>query len=151
AATGTAPGAASRPADGLADQLGARLGRGEPLAADVRSDMESSLGRGFGAVVVHRDAAAVDFAARLGARAVPTGQGVFFGRGAYDPGSSEGRATLAHELTHTVQQGAGTVVGREVSPGLVVSDPNDADERAAAAVARDVDRGRGEPLKLARV
>jgi len=136
-----------QPADGLATQLQARLGAGEPLAADVRSDMESRLGHDFGAVVIHRDAAATDLAARLSARAFTTGQDVFFGRGAYNPGSPEGRATLAHELTHTVQQSAGPVAGREVSPSLFVSDPNDADERAAAAVARDVDRAHGQPLE----
>jgi hypothetical protein len=99
--------------------------------------MESSMGQGFGNVVVHRDAEAANLATELGARAFTTGQDVFFGAGAYDPGSAEGQATLAHELHHTVQQASGSVQGKEWSPGLVVSDPHDHDEREATEVAHN--------------
>jgi hypothetical protein len=123
--------------DDLAVRIQSRLGKGGSLPSDVRSDMESSMGQGFGNVVVHRDAEAANLASQLGARAFTTGQDVFFGSGAYDPGSPTGQATLRHELHHTVQQSAGPVEGKEWSPGLVVSDPHDHDEREAAEVAHN--------------
>ncbi len=130
--TDTAPGG-----DDLATRIRSRLGKGSALPSDVRSGMESSMGQGFGDVVVHRDAEAASLASELGARAFTTGQDVFFGSGAYDPGSAEGQATLAHELHHTVQQASGPVDGKQWSPGLVVSDPHDHDEREAAEAAHD--------------
>jgi hypothetical protein len=123
--------------DDTAERIRSRFGQGQPLAADVRSGMENDLGHDFGGVMIHRDAEAASLAGQLGARAFTTGQQVFFGAGAYDPASSTGKATLAHELTHTVQQ-TGPVAGREVSPGLYVSDPHDSEEREATAVAQQL-------------
>ena len=42
---------------------------------------------------------------------VNSGTDVVFGKGQYDPGSSAGKRTLAHELTHVVQQSEGPVEG----------------------------------------
>jgi uncharacterized protein DUF4157 len=123
--------------DDLAVRIRSRLGKGSALPSDVRSGMESDMGQGFNNVVVHRDTEAANLASQLGARAFTTGQDVFFGAGAYNPGSPEGQATLRHELHHTVQQSDGAVEGKEWSPGLVVSDPHDHDEREASAVAHN--------------
>lgn len=123
--------------DDLAVRIRSRLGKGSSLPSDVRSTMESDMGQDFGNVVVHRDAEAANLASELSARAFTTGQDVFFGAGAYDPSSAAGQATLRHELHHTVQQSSGSVQGTEWSPGLVVSDPHDHDEREASEVARN--------------
>jgi hypothetical protein len=123
------------PATDLGDQIQRRVGRGQPLPSEVQADMSAGLGHDFGDVVVHRDAEAAGLASQLGAKAFTTGRDVFFGSGAYDPGSVAGRETLAHELTHTIQQSGGTVSGTEVCPGLYVSDPSDHEEKEAAAVA----------------
>ncbi|TCO62375.1 DUF4157 domain-containing protein [Actinocrispum wychmicini] len=123
--------------DDLAVRIQSRLGKGGSLPSDVRSSVESDMGQSFGNVVVHRDAEAASLASELNARAFTTGQDVFFGSGAYDPGSPAGQATLRHELHHTVQQSSGAVEGKEWSPGLVVSDPHDHDEREASEVARN--------------
>lgn len=129
------------PGNDLAEQIRARLGHGQPLSTAVQSEMEAGIGHDFGAVRIHRDAEANVFAGQLGARAFTTGQDVFFARGAYDPKSTAGRSTLAHELAHTVQQRSETVTGNELSPGLLVSDPQCRDEREAAAVAHAVTSG----------
>lgn len=110
-------------------------GGGHPLAADVRSDMERRLGHDFGDVRVHTGAAADDSAAAVQARAYTVGNHVVFGRDGYDPHSRQGRHTLAHELTHVVQQRQGPVDGRPVGDGVSVSDPDDPYEREAAATA----------------
>jgi hypothetical protein len=105
---------------------------GSPLEPAVRTDMESRLGHDFGDVKVHTDAAAHDSAKSVGAHAYTVGNNVVFQRDAYDPSSSAGRTTLAHELTHVVQQRSGPVDGTPSGSGISVSDPGDRFERAAA-------------------
>jgi Domain of unknown function (DUF4157) len=124
-------GSTGLPGNDVATQIRSQLGGGTPLPAQLRSQMESGLGQSLGDVRLHTDATAANLSNQLGARAFTTGNDVFFNSGAYNPSSSEGYTTLAHELTHTVQQSSGPVAGTEVSPGLAVSDPSDRDERHA--------------------
>ncbi|ANJ25699.1 DUF4157 domain-containing protein [Agromyces aureus] len=105
---------------------------GAPLEAGVRTDMESRLGADFGDVRVHTDAAAHDSAKSVGANAYTVGSNVVFQRDAYDPGSLAGQTTIAHELTHVVQQRSGPVEGTATGGGVSVSDPGDRFERAAS-------------------
>ena len=51
--------------------------------------------------------------------------------GHYDPGSPTGQRTIAHELSHVVQQSQGPVDGTAASGGIKVSDPSDRFEQAA--------------------
>jgi hypothetical protein len=111
---------------------------GEPLAPDVRTDMEVRLGHDFGDVRVHTDGAAESSAKAVNAHAYTVGPHIAFQRSAYDPGSEHGRTTLAHELTHVVQQRNGPVDGTEAPGGIRVSDPSDRFEREAAATATEV-------------
>ncbi|MCE7005795.1 DUF4157 domain-containing protein [Kibdelosporangium philippinense] len=131
------------PGDNVADQIRGRLGGGSPLPAQLRTQMESGLGQSLGDVRLHTDSAAANLSDQLGARAFTTGNDVFFNSGVYNPSSTEGYHTLAHEVTHTLQQSAGPVAGTEVSPGLSVSDPHDHDERAAHAAADKLTAERG--------
>ena len=110
-------------------------GGGRPLEPGVRSDMQSRLGHDFGDVRVHDDGAAHDSAAAVQARAYTVGSDIVFQRDAYDPDSLSGRTTLAHELTHVVQQRVGPVDGTDAGGGIRVSDPGDRFEREAAATA----------------
>ncbi len=105
---------------------------GAPLEPAVRTDMESRLGSDFGDVKVHTDAAAHESARSVGAHAYTVGNNVVFQRDAYDPSSPAGRTTLAHELTHVVQQRSGPVEGTPSGGGISVSHPGDRFERAAA-------------------
>ncbi|MFE2979153.1 DUF4157 domain-containing protein [Streptomyces sp. NPDC059258] len=105
---------------------------GRPLEDTVRTDMESRLGADFSDVRVHDDSAAKASAAEVGARAYTSGSHVVIGDGGGD------RHTLAHELTHVIQQRQGQVAGTDNGGGLRVSDPSDRFERAAEANARRV-------------
>jgi hypothetical protein len=78
---------------------------GEPLSSDVRDHMEPRFNADFGNVRVHRDAESASLNNRLGARAFTYQNHIFFSRDQYQPGSSDGKQLLAHELTHTIQQG----------------------------------------------
>lgn len=111
---------------------------GQALDPEVRADMEARLGHDFGDVRVHTDGAAHDSAKEVGAHAYTVGSHVVFQRDAYDPGSHQGRTTLAHELTHVVQQRSGPVDGTETAGGIKVSDPGDRFEREAVANAERV-------------
>src|SRR5215207_4889869 len=115
-------------------------GGGSPLRDDLRADMESHLGTDFGDVRVHDGGAAAESAQAVSARAYTVGNDVVFGSGAYQPDSPEGRHTLAHELTHVVQQRSGPVDGTSTGDGVALSDPDDRFEREAEATATAIGR-----------
>lgn len=107
---------------------------GRPLDDATRGDMEARLGADFSDVRIHNDSAARASAAEVGARAYTSGSHVVIGDGGGD------RHTLAHELTHVIQQRSGPVAGTVNSAGLKVSDPSDRFEREAEANATRVMR-----------
>lgn len=87
-------------------------GGGAALPPNVQRTMGSAFGEtDFGAVRVHTGPKAAQLNHTLQAKAFTTGRDVFFRDGAYQPGTPQGDALIAHELTHTIQQGA--VAGRE--------------------------------------
>jgi hypothetical protein len=100
---------------GVASTIGSAKGRGDPLQNKVRSAMESGFGADFGGVRVHTDGRADALNRSLNARAFTTGNDIFFSKGQFNPESSTGRTLLAHELTHTIQQGAAPIQ-RQVLP-----------------------------------
>ncbi|MFG2721097.1 DUF4157 domain-containing protein [Streptomyces sp. NPDC048416] len=108
---------------------------GRPLDDATRGDMESRLGADFSDVRIHNDSAAKASAAEVGARAYTSGSHVVIGAGGGDP------HTLAHELTHVIQQRQGPVAGTDNGSGLKVSDPSDRFEREAEANAARVMSG----------
>jgi hypothetical protein len=82
---------------------------GSPLPASVRRDMESRFGHDFSDVRVHTDSVAQASARHIAANAYTAGTHIVFGAGRFAPESSSGAHLLAHELTHVLQQRAGTV------------------------------------------
>lgn len=85
-----------------------------PVAGNSRSlpDAEQGLfedrfGTDFSQVRVHTDEPAAALAQGLGAKAFAHGHDVFFAHNRYQPGTTEGRRLLAHELTHVAQQDKG--------------------------------------------
>ena len=106
---------------------------GRPLEPDVRADMEGRLGHDFSDVRVHDDSAAAASAKAVNAHAYTVGSNVVFQRDMYDPGTPAGKTTLAHELTHVVQQRSGPVDGTSAPGGIKVSDPSDRFEQEAAS------------------
>jgi peptidoglycan hydrolase-like protein with peptidoglycan-binding domain len=81
-------------------------GGGRPLPEPVRASMEAKFGQDFGGVRVHNGPGAAEAARKVNAQAFTTGQDLHFAEGQYQPDTPQGQRLLAHELTHTVQQGA---------------------------------------------
>ena len=84
---------------------------------------------GLRSVRVHHGPEAARSAAAFRARAYTVGEDIVLGEATAD------RRTIAHELTHVVQQRAGPVDGTPIGGGVRVSDPADRCERAAEATA----------------
>jgi len=84
----------------------AQRGNGSALPDNVRGSMEGAFGADFSNVRVHTGAESDSLNRSVQARAFTTGSDIFFREGEYNPDSSDGQRLLAHELTHTIQQGA---------------------------------------------
>jgi hypothetical protein len=115
-------------------------GGGRPLDDGLRTDMEGRFGTDFGGVRVHTDGQAGASAGAVNAHAYTVGNDIVFGGGRYDPASSTGQRTIAHELTHVVQQRSGPVDGTPAAGGIQLSNPADRFEQAAE---RNADRVMG--------
>lgn len=94
--------------------------------------MEARLGADFTDVRIHDNSGAKASAAEVGARAYTSGSHIVIGAGGGD------KHTLAHELTHVIQQRQGPVAGTDNGSGLKMSDPSDRFEREAEANAARV-------------
>lgn len=81
-------------------------GKGSVLPSDTRTFMESRFSADFSQVRVHTDLNAAKLTAGIGAKAFAHGADIYFGAGRFQPKTADGGSLLAHELTHTVQQGA---------------------------------------------
>ncbi len=68
--------------------------------------MEPRFGHDFGHVRIHTDAKAARSSRALNALAYTVGRSIVFDAGQYRPRTTAGRRLLAHELSHTIQQGA---------------------------------------------
>jgi hypothetical protein len=79
---------------------------GTPLPPKLQSEMGAFLGADISQVRVHADADAAELSRSIGAEAFTTGKDIYFGAGTYDPSSKKGQHLIAHEVVHTVQQGA---------------------------------------------
>ncbi|MGB1251002.1 MAG: eCIS core domain-containing protein [Candidatus Promineifilaceae bacterium] len=88
-------------------------GGGQPLDDNTRGFFEQRMGADFSSVRVHTDSNAIQTSRDINARAFTTGNNIAFNSGEYNPNSSAGKHLLAHELTHTIQQGASSSVQRE--------------------------------------
>ncbi|REG99096.1 eCIS core domain-containing protein [Flavobacterium aquicola] len=90
----------------LESNLNSSKGGGSPLSGNTRKEMESGFGTDFSNVRIHNDSNAVQMNKQLGSQAFATGNNIYFNEGKYNPNTQSGKHLLAHELTHTVQQGA---------------------------------------------
>ena len=79
-------------------------GGGYALPQNTQTSMGQALGIDLSGIRVHTDSRADRLNQTLNAQAFTTGQDIFFRRGAYNPGSSNGQELIAHELTHVGQQ-----------------------------------------------
>ncbi|MCW9708168.1 eCIS core domain-containing protein [Fodinibius salsisoli] len=103
---GDSESASSRPGSSFESSLSAIKGAGDPLPGSVRSYMEPRFGADFSNVRVHTGGEAADLSQNINAQAFTHGRDIYFNEGKYNPDSSSGKHLIAHELTHTIQQGA---------------------------------------------
>ena len=93
----------------LESNLNNSKGGGSSFSGPVKNEMESGFGADFSSVKIHNDSNAVQMNKELGSQAFASGNDIYFNEGKYNPNSTDGKHLLAHELTHTVQQGASSV------------------------------------------
>ncbi|MBC7904044.1 MAG: DUF4157 domain-containing protein [Gemmatimonadaceae bacterium] len=98
--------------------LNGSKGQGSPIAPDIRSSMNRSFGSDFNDVRIHTDNKAADMSREINAQAFTHGKDIYFNAGKFDPNSNQGKHLLAHELTHTIQQGS--------TPKNIQREPGDA-------------------------
>ncbi len=111
---------------------------GHPLDAGARSFMESRFRHDFSGVRVHTGGRAAESARSVNALAYTVGRDIVFGSGQYAPSTMAGKMLLAHELTHTVQQGQKKqLLTKEIEIAL----PDDRYEREANHLATHVIHG----------
>ncbi|QJB32074.1 DUF4157 domain-containing protein [Chitinophaga oryzae] len=78
---------------------------GFTLSDDTRSFMESRFNADFSNVRIHTGPESAQLNNQLGAKAFTYQNHIFFNNNQYQPEAPAGKQLLAHELTHTIQQG----------------------------------------------
>lgn len=89
----------------MESQLQAMQGGGHAMPEGLRAQMEDSFGHDFSNVRLHTDSAAADMSSSINAKAFTHGNDIYFNQGQFQPNTAAGQHLIAHELTHTVQQG----------------------------------------------
>lgn len=125
---------------GIESTVNSQRGSGQPLPQPSEDFFGSRFGADFSGVRVHTDSESDNLNRSLNSRAFTTGQDIFFRRGEYNPGSSSGKALLAHELTHVVQQR-----GDGVRRKLTINQPGERYEQEAGRITTDLMKGAWKP------
>ncbi|MGM8225526.1 eCIS core domain-containing protein [Cellvibrio sp. ARAG 10.3] len=118
-------------ADETEQKIESLRGQGNPMADDIRQEMEGKLHADFSRVSIHTSGDADALCKQLSARAFTVGNDIFFAAGEYAPTTEAGRKLLVHELTHVVQQGGDVArkVFREVNPRPAVTPGSEAETK----------------------
>ena len=95
---------------------------GESMDDEARSFMENRFGYDFSNVKIHTGAEAAQSAQSIHALAYTSGSNIVFNEGQYAPATDNGKRLLAHELTHVIQQDAGSI-SRKLLQKKPVQDP----------------------------
>ncbi len=86
--------------------LSSTKGSGSALPGETREFMESRFNADFSGVRIHTGSTAQTMSSNIHAHAFAHGNDIYFNEGKFSPHSEGGKNLLAHELTHTIQQGA---------------------------------------------
>ncbi len=112
-------------ADSITSQVGIANGGGSSMDNNTRSFMETRFGADFSAVKIHTSTGSAQLSRKLNARAFTVGNDIHFSEGKYDPFSAEGKHLLAHELTHTIQNGGSAdIIQRDSVPDRMEAEKN---------------------------
>ncbi len=133
-------------ANSIESKLKTTKGNGQTLGGKAKQDMESGFGADFSNVKIHTDAKAAEMSEQIGAQAFTHGNDVYFNQGKYDPESTEGKALLAHELTHTIQQEGANE--KEASASNETAIEKDSDEATMGFMQRMLSGGKEMGKKI---
>lgn len=120
-------------------------GGGRTLSNALRAPLERAIGADFSGVRVHTGSDASTLNRAMSALAFTHGRDIYFRDGMPDTGSDSGLHLLAHELTHTVQQGNSPVHRHAVTSPLDAGRAHDHDLAHDHDPAHDHDLGELEP------
>ncbi|AUP79056.1 eCIS core domain-containing protein [Flavivirga eckloniae] len=93
----------------IESQINATRGAGSSMDNHTQGFMEDRFGVDFSEVRIHTNSQAIQMSQDLNAQAFTVGNDIYFNQGQYNPATNSGKHLLAHELTHTVQQGGSQV------------------------------------------
>ena len=93
--------------DSAAEREANDVGRQFMNSSDVVGDMSRAYGTDLSSVQIHTDSSAAQMTAQRGVDAFSTGSDIFFGQGVFNQSDPASRGLLAHELSHSMQQGLG--------------------------------------------
>lgn len=133
-------------ANSIEPKLNATKGNGQKLGGKAKQEMESGFGADFSNVNIHTDSKAAEMSDQIGAQAFTHGNDVYFNQGKYDPDSTEGKALLAHELTHTIQQEGANE--KEASSSNETAIEKDSDEATMSFMQRMLSGGKEMGKKI---
>jgi len=119
---------------GVEHDIDRHRGSGRPMPTTLRQQMEGAFGADFSGVRLHTGEHARALNDSMQAAAFTSGRDIFFRDGMPRAGHAGDQMLLAHELTHTVQQGDSPVLRtlRETDPEVML---------------RAIGTGRGEPIR----
>jgi Domain of unknown function (DUF4157) len=107
--------------------LSSSKGGGSPLPSTTQQFMESRFNADFSGVRIHTGSYAENLSSNIHAQAFTHGNDIYFNSGKYSPHTEAGGTLLAHELTHTIQQGASNQAvknsNKEANPVLPFNQP----------------------------
>jgi len=130
-------------------------GPGSPLPGETRSFMESRFNADFSGVRIHTGELSVQMNREINSQAFTYGNDIFFNSGKYSAGTPEGQSLIAHELTHTIQQGASSHIspkngGKQKNITVAAKNTNGLStlHRSAANMTAAVSIAKGEAGKV---
>ncbi len=108
-------------------QINNSRGTGTPMDKQTSSFMENMFGTDFSNINIHTNNSSVQLNNQLNSQAFTVGNDVYFNSGKYNPSNNDGKRLLAHELTHTIQQGTG------IQPMIQKDDEETAEESSSGS------------------
>ena len=99
--------------DDIESRIESSRGGGSAMDDNTRQNMEGAFGADFSNVRIHTGSEAAELTNSVQARAFTTGSDIYFNEGE----SPNNQELLAHELTHTIQQGAVAQTKRKEKDG----------------------------------
>jgi hypothetical protein len=99
-------GGLQKPTGDFHQQLNASKGGGSPLDPESRETMGTQFGADFSGVRIHTGSQASEMNKGLKSQAFTHKNDIYFNEGKFNPSTTSGKHLLAHELTHTIQQGS---------------------------------------------